>query len=362
MRGDPVCEVQPDARTIVRCFQPLDASNDVQRSGTGLWDGKQHMERQTRRVEIAGHGVEPGQRVSLDLPAVELATGTWLSIPLEVICGTRPGPCIWLSATIHGEELNGLEIIRRVLKQLDPHDFAGVLIAAPVMNVVGFLNERRTLPDGSDLNRAFPGSEEGSLAERLACFFMREVVAQCCFGIDLHSGAHNRINPPQIRAALDDPETRRLAEAFAAPIMMDASTAEGSLRTAAIEAGKRVLLFEGGEPLRFNEDSLSAGTSGVLRVLHALEMHPVQPAPPLRPSVEVTADDIWVKAPRCGILRLSVDVQAEVRKNQELGVVADALGGKPEKILAPFDGVVIGLTLNPLVAKDGGVLHLAKRA
>ncbi len=162
-------------------------------------------------------------------------------------------------------------------------------------------------------------------------------------------------------ADLDDPETRRLAEAFAAPILMNAELAKGSLRAAAVKAGKRVLLFEGGEPLRYNQDSLVAGTDGVLRVLHALNMLSTAPRPPKRPPVEVTAEDDWVKAPRCGLLRLDVGVQDEVRKQDRIGVVSDALGEDAEEIHAPFDAVVIGVTLNPFVAKDGGVVHLAKR-
>ncbi len=149
-------------------------------------------------VTLADVCIEPGERRSVDLPVTRLPTGSWLSLPIHVICGVRPGPRVWLSATIHGEELNGLEIVRRVLEKLNPRDFAGHLIVTPVMNVLGFMNQTRSLPDGSDLNRAFPGSSEGSLAERLAHCFMEQVVAQCDYGIDLHSGANNRLNPPQI--------------------------------------------------------------------------------------------------------------------------------------------------------------------
>ncbi len=312
-------------------------------------------------LQIRGQTLAVGERQTLDVPVTPLATGMWLSMPIEVVVGSRPGPRIWLSATIHGEELNGLEIIRRVLNKLDPRDLAGVVIAAPVMNVLGFLNQQRTLPDGGDLNRSFPGSESGTLAERVAHFFMKEVVSSCSVGVDLHSGANNRINPPQIRASLDDDETRRLAEAFAPPILMNAEPSEGSLREAAVKAGKRVLLFEGGEPLRFNDDALRAGFRGVLRVLHALGMRRQRPRPPDAPPVEVSSEAQWLKAPRCGILRLHARVRDRVRKGDELGVVADVLGKTSETIVAPFDGVVIGVSLNPLVAQGGGVLHLAKQ-
>lgn len=339
-----------------RLHVQMSGSQSAERDGKPL-DGKAG----DHRVRIADQWVEPGQQRMLDLPVAELPTGTWLSLPIHVLCGAQPGPRVWLTATIHGEELNGLEIARRVLEKLSRRNLSGALIVVPVMNVLGFMNQTRTLPDGSDLNRAFPGSPEGTLAQRLAFFFMQEVVAQCEYGIDLHSGASNRLNPPQIRADLDDPETRRLAEAFAAPIIMNAGLGKGSLRTAAVKAGKRVLLFEGGEPLRFNGDSLRAGADGVLRVLEALGIAPQGTKQPRTPPIEVSSDDKWVKAPRCGVIRFNVDVKDEVRKNDVLGVVADVLGGKSEQVLAPFDGVVIGITLNPLVAKDGGVLHLAKR-
>jgi predicted deacylase len=225
------------------------------------------------------------------------------------------------------------------------------------------MNQQRTLPDGSDLNRSFPGLPSGNFAEQVAHFFMQEVVSQCGYGIDLHSGANNRLNPPQVRADLNDAETRRLAEAFAPPILMHADNSTGTtLRAAAVEAGNRVLLFEGGEPLRFNDDALQTGTSGVLRVLHALGMRRTRPKAPATPPVEVTSETQWIKAPRCGILRLKVHVRDRVQKDQELGAVADVLGNNVEKIIAPWAGVVIGTSLNPLVAKDGGIVHLARLA
>lgn len=150
-----------------------------------------------QEVVIAGNIISPGQRRSIDIPVAQFTMGTRLSLPIEVICGARPGPRVWLSATIHGEELNGLEIIRRVLEKLDPQAFAGALIAAPVMNAIGFMNQTRTLPDGSDLNRAFPSAADGSIAEQLAHFFVTEIVSQCSCGIDLHSGANHASTRPR---------------------------------------------------------------------------------------------------------------------------------------------------------------------
>lgn len=312
-------------------------------------------------LTIAGHLLQPGCRMSLDLSAASLPTGSRLSLPVHALCGDRPGPRVLLTATTHGDELNGLEIIHRVLKRVTPEGLSGSIIAVPVMNVLGFMDQTRTLPDGSDLNRSFPGSPKGSVAEQLADFFMREIAEQCEFGIDLHSGANNRLNPPQIRAALDDPQTRQMAEAFGAPLIMNTPLASGSLRAAALKRGIRALLFEGGEPLRFNRDALECGEAGVMRVLHFLRMIKHSPYPPSEPSVEVLPDAIWLKAPRCGILRPHVEVNQVVHAGDVVGVVSDVLGDGPEDVIAPFEGMVIGITLNPFVAKDGGILHLAKR-
>ncbi len=315
-----------------------------------------------RTVFIAGETLNRGQRVAIDREVTRLPTGTWLTLPMHVICGKEPGPNVWLTATIHGEELNGLEVIHQVLQRLDAQKFAGVLLAVPVMNVLGFMSQTRTFPDGSDLNRSFPGAGNGRIAEQLAHYFMNEVVEHCEYGIDLHSGANHRLNPPQIRADLCDPQTRVLAESFAAPFMMHAPDRKGSLRAAAIEAGNRVLLFEGGEPLRRNDDSVRAGTQGVLRVLHSLGMLHEAPEPAQRASIELTDDATWIKAPRCGILRLNIQVKDEVQEGDCLGEVSDVLGDRPEYLTAPFAGIVIGVSLNPFVAKDGGVVHIAKPA
>ncbi len=205
--------------------------------------------------------VAPGRSATGELPIARQVTGTRISLPLQVVHGRSDGSTVWLSAAVHGDEINGVEIIRRVMRQLDARTMAGTVIAVPIVNVHGFLNGDRYLPDRRDLNRSFPGSPTGSLAARIANLFMTEIVSRCDVGIDLHTGSDHRTNLPQIRADLDDPETRALAEAFGAPLMLHSRIRDGSLRGAATERGATVLLFEGGEALRFDDDARSPPAS-----------------------------------------------------------------------------------------------------
>ena len=202
-------------------------------------------------IEIAKEIVRPGEFRRLDLPVSRLATQTLLSLPVTVVNGIEPGPKLWLSAAIHGDEINGVEIISQLLAKIQPDKLRGTIIAVSIVNVFGFIEQSRYLPDRRDLNRSFPGSEKGSLASRLANLFMREVVAHSTHGIDLHTAAVHRLNLPQIRANLEDEATYRCAKAFGAPLMMHATTRDGSLRQAATKKGIPVLLYEGGGSTAF---------------------------------------------------------------------------------------------------------------
>ncbi len=308
-------------------------------------------------IRIRGISVEPGRRQRFDLPVARLPTQTWLSLPIEVVNGAREGCHCWLSAAVHGDELNGVEIIRRVLQALDPADLAGAVIAVPIVNVFGFVSQSRYLPDRRDLNRSFPGSATGSMAARLAHLFMTEVVAQCQYGIDLHTGSQHRANLPQIRANFHDEETLRCAEAFAPPVLLHSELRDGSLRQAAGQRGCHVLLYEAGEPLRFDEQAIELGVNGVLRVLAALGMNKRHPRPRYKPQrFEQTT---WIRARRSGILRLQAQLGEQVKERQVLGFIADAFGENSATVRAPQAGRIIGLNNNPLVSSGEAVAHLA---
>ncbi len=308
------------------------------------------------RIRIRGMVVEPGQRQRFDLPVARLPTQTWLSLPIEVVNGIRSGPNLWLSAAVHGDELNGVEIIRRVLQKLKPEDLAGAVIAVPIVNVFGFINQNRYLPDRRDLNRCFPGSATGSTAARLAHLFMTEVVQQCSYGIDLHTGSLHRNNLPQIRANFHDAETVRCAEAFAPPVLMHSELRDGSLRQAASQLGKHVLLYEAGEPLRFDEAAIELGVRGVLRVMAALGMGKYHPRPRYKPRrIDQTT---WIRARRSGILRLQTRLGEVVEPRQPLGFIADAFGENSTTVRSPAAGLLLGLSNNPLVSRGDAIVHL----
>jgi uncharacterized protein len=313
-------------------------------------------------IRINGTQIAPGERKRIEIPAARLTTGSLLSLPVEVLNGKHPGPRLWLSGAIHGDELNGVEIIRQLLSELRPKRLSGSVIAVPIVNVFGFVAESRYLPDRRDLNRSFPGSRRGSLASHLANLFMEEVVHRCDYGIDLHTGSDHRTNLPQIRADLNDPETRRLASAFGTPIIIHAAVRDGSLRAAATKRGARVLVFEGGEARRFNAWAVDAGVLGIRRVMEALGMlEPRRPpgaeAPP--PPVESRKTE-WVRAGRSGILRLETRTGEAVRKGERIGVITDSFGERMLPVRARRDGIVIGLTLSPLVNRGDALVHVAE--
>jgi predicted deacylase len=308
--------------------------------------------------EIGSERVSPGKLKRLELFVARLPTGTRLSLPLIVVHGKRPGPRLWLSAAIHGDEINGVEIIRRVLQEVDPQTLRGTLVAAPVVNVFGFIQQSRYLPDRRDLNRSFPGSARGSLASRLAHLFMSEVVSRCTHGIDLHTGSHHRVNLPHVRADLDDPETARLARAFGSRVMVRAALRDGSLRAAAKERGIPVLLYEAGEALRFGDEAIQSGVQGVLRVLSVLGMRALGDVP-RRKTTLVAKRTLWVRARRSGIFHLEAELGRRVRQDDEIGFIADASGESSNRVRARAEGLVIGCTANPLVNRGDALVHIA---
>ena len=314
-------------------------------------------------VSIAGIPVGPGERRRVDVPLGKRVSGNQVSLPIEVICGRSPGPKLFVCAAIHGDEIGGVEIIRRVLAHRGLARLRGALIAVPIVNLYGFVGMTRYLPDRRDLNRSFPGSPTGSLASRLADLFLSQVVANATHGIDLHTGAVHRSNLPQIRACLDDPETERLAHAFGVPVVLNANLRDGSLRQAVLERQVPMLLYEGGEALRFDEHAIRAGTRGVLRVMRALGMIPRRK----RSAVErrrsnkpfVAASTHWLRAPESGLLRARAMLGSAVAPGDCLGIVTDPLGATDTKVVAEKAGVVIGRTELPLVNEGDALFHVA---
>ena len=314
------------------------------------------------QITIDGISVAPGERRGLSLPAGMLHTHVPVEMPVWVINGRRPGPRLFVSAAIHGDELNGIEIIRRIRARALT-GLRGTLLLVPVVNVFGVLHHSRYLPDRRDLNRSFPGSESGSLAARLAHLFMSEIVDRCTHGIDLHTGAVHRSNLPQIRAQLDDQETRELALAFGAPVVLDSRMRDGSLREAAAEKGIPTLIYEAGEALRFDEMSIRMGVAGIIEVMHRLGMLRRKSRRRDRAARSVVADGShWVRAPGGGILRSAIRLGQHVSEGQLLGRVSDPFGTQESRVDAPHEGIVIGRNSLPLVNEGDALFHVARVA
>jgi predicted deacylase len=311
-------------------------------------------------LTIDGVAIAAGERKTIDVAVAPMYTHDDLSISVQVIRGRRPGPTLFISAAIHGDEINGVEIIRRVLQHRSLKSIRGTLIAIPIVNVYGFLNHMRYLPDGRDLNRSFPGSAKGSLTGRVAHTFVNEIVSKCTHGIDLHTGARHRSNYPQIRADLDDAQAFAMTEAFGVPLAIDAKIRDGSLRECAGDAGIPVILYEAGEALRFEEMYIRAGVQGVTNVMRSIGMLPKSRSKKL-PSPPIISDQTsWLRAPESGILRTFARLGAKVEEGQVIAMVADPLGTSETPVTSPTSGVIIGRTNLPLVYEGDAVFHIAQ--
>ncbi len=309
---------------------------------------------------IGNHDVEPGTRRGIDLPVSVLSNHTPMTLPVHVLHGAKPGPALFLSGVVHGDEILGLEIIRRVLRHASLKHLVGTVLAVPIVNAFGFLSHSRYMPDRRDLNRSFPGSDHGSLASLLADLFMREVVMRCQYGIDLHTAALHRTNLPQIRVAPDEPELIELAEAFGPPVVLVSKLREGTLRQCARDVGVKVLLYEGGEALRFDEVAIRAGTVGILRVMKHLGMLPL--TDPARNKVAPAFSDAstWLRAAEGGILRSGRNVGDHVTAGEIVAEVSDPLGEVSVPVIAADAGIIIGRTNLPIVNRGDALFHVAQ--
>ena len=315
--------------------------------------------RRRSAFELGGIEVSAGTRRTVDLPVSVLSNHIPVSLPVHVVHGRKDGPVMFISAAIHGDEVLGVEIIRRVLNHPALRQLAGTLLAVPIVNAYGFINHSRYLPDRRDLNRSFPGSDQGSLASLLADIFMRHVVLRSSVGIDLHTAALHRSNLPQLRISPGRPALRDMAEAFAPPAIIVSSLREGSLRRTALDNDVDVLLFEGGEALRFDEIAIRAGVFGTLRVMKHLGLLSAKSIKPARTKPVYSHQSHWLRAPKGGILRAFRTSGDFVAEGDVIGIVSDPFGEAETELRAPNGGVVIGRTNLPVVNRGDALFHIA---
>lgn len=310
-------------------------------------------------LRIGDFDILPGTDQKINLPVAKLYTDTNVSLPVHIIRAKKPGPTIFISAAVHGDELNGIEIIRRLIKLKSFKLICGTLIAVPMVNVYGVVNLSRYMPDRRDLNRSFPGSAKGSLAGRVAHIFLTQIVKHCDYGIDLHTGAIHRSNLPQIRADLSDPETKELALMFNAPVVLNSNLVDGSLREAAVENNTKVLLYEAGEALRFDEFSIQLGIKGILNVLAHLGMVKKKPSKRKKINPFIANSSSWLRANASGIVNHERHLGDQVKKGDLLAEIGSPYGEIINVVKAARAGIIIGKQNIPLVQEGEAMYHIA---
>ncbi len=309
------------------------------------------------RFKIAGQVIKRGAECDVRLKVSETYTGDPVAIPIHIRRATKPGPTVFVSAALHGDEVNGTGIIHKLMYD-DFYLTHGTLLLIPVINVYGFENNIRYLPDRRDLNRVFPGSESGNMASRIAYRIMQEIVRKSDFGIDLHSAAVQRTNYPNVRGDFSNPQVLRLATSFGCEIMVNGKGPAGSLRREACRAGCPTFILEAGEPLKMEPAVLDIGVSGVRNVL--IELGMIQ-GEPVRPAVQrKVTRTTWVRARVGGILRFHVVPGERVRKGQPLATNHTILGREQSIITSPASGLVLGMTTMPAVKPGEPVCHIAR--
>lgn len=311
-------------------------------------------------IEIAGQTVQPGERRICELALPRLYTQAEITMPIHVLHGASAGPRLLVCGTIHGDEINGIEIIRRVVDQIDPEELSGTLVAVPIVNVYGFLSQSHAMPGNSDLNKAFPGSREGPLVSRVAHLFASEVARHCKYCIDLHTAPRNRTHLPTVSGDLEDSETRKCAIVFGASVFMQHGSDAGSLRHSAAKNGIHSIVYEAGEAQRFGRRSIDVGANGVLRVMTTLKMISGVRLKKRRVPTQEVESSRWLRAADSGILHLDVELGVLVSKNQDIGFISDAMGADRIAVRSDMDGLVIGHTRSPLVHRGDAIVHVAK--
>ncbi len=309
----------------------------------------------SEKVIINGQEILPGQNVQINLNVAKLPTHTMIDLPVFVFRGKKKGPRLLIMAGIHGDELNGVETIRRLIVSKSVIPTRGMVVAVPIVNVYGFLNKSRYLPDGRDLNRSFPGTKTGSLASRVAHTLMNEILPVIDYGVDLHTGGAND-NYPQVRCTFDLPNNLTLARAFAPPFIINSKLRDDSLRKAVHEMGKTMLVFEGGEALRFDELAIKEGINGIKRLMKYLKMNTVNPRK-LKKPVEIQGT-AWIRARNSGIYRAFVEYGDKVKKNQIIASITDPFGETEFKIKSVVEGYVIGLRSLPVVNRGDALINI----
>ena len=302
--------------------------------------------------------VLPGASAKLEWNASQSFAGGEVISPVSVVHGTRPGPVLCLTAAVHGDELNGVEIVRRVINELKPGELGGTVVGVPIVNLFGFTRNSRYLPDRRDLNRFFPGSRYGSIASRIAFSFFSNVVKHCDAVVDFHTGSFDRSNLPQVRANLSNPDVLDFTRGFGATTVLHSEGSKGMLRFAATQAGIPAVAFEVGGPGQLQPAEIAHGVQAIHTLLHKLGMTRTRPS--WDEPQPFFYDSVWVRSNAGGLLLSEVQLGQRVQRGQKLGSVIDPINNIEREIVAPVFGRVIGMALNQVVLPGFAAYHLGE--
>ncbi len=312
-------------------------------------------------LTICDATIHPGETANLALPLPEFYSCTSFYMPIKVVHGKEAGPCVLIFAAVKGDELNGLEIINRLLESEQLKELRGTLIAVPVLNVFGLIAPSRSMSLDMSLERCFPGIENGSYGERLAHIFTQEILSKVDYCLELQTGSLNHDILPQIYCNLDNQEGKRLAQCFGVPVITNVSTDNNSLRRTTEQLNIPLLVYQAGEAMRFDESAISLGLSGISKVLQALDM--------LERSEEeedssfrsiFSQDQDWIRAHRSGVLLSDIELGQMIKKGQKIARISDPFSADTaETVKAELDGVVVGINRHPLIHEGQTIFKVA---
>jgi len=315
-----------------------------------------------RIISILGHDIPLGASKEINFNIAKLHTSTVIEVPVIIERSKKPGPTILFTAGIHGDEINGVDIVRQLIATKINKPKRGTIICMPILNVFGFLNSSRNFPDGRDLNRVFPGSASGSLASRVAHRLIHEIIPEVDLIIDFHTGGASRFNAAQIRIIKDDPQLEDLATVFGAPFTLYSNNLAKSFRNACHQIGKPILLFEGGKS-SFVDDTISKiGIEGAKRILNHFEMLNVKKksSPPKEPTKFVD-DSKWLRAKRSGMFKAKIDMYTKVNINDVLGQITDPYGKLHHTVKSTIEGYIININEASLVYQGDALFHITTK-
>lgn len=301
--------------------------------------------------------VPVGRSVNIEVNIARLPSHTPIDIMVTAARAAEPGPTLLLLGGLHGDEINGVEIVRRIIESENHIPERGNVICIPILNIYGFIHFSRNVPDGKDVNRSFPGNKNGSLAARLASYLMNDIIPRIDYGIDFHTGGADRSNYPQVRCLLDDPENRELARAFYAPFTLHAKYRPKSLRQSAAKLGKRIIVYEGGESSRFSELAIGHGIQGTLRLMKHLGMISRSLPEPDHDNHEFMHSS-WIRARTSGIFQKLAESGASVKRNQVVGYITDPFGEYRIQLRSPASGYIISINNNPILHQGDAIMHI----